>query len=436
MSAWSAARRILCIRLDNMGDVLMSTPAMQALKESAPGRHITLLTSHGAASLARHLPMVDMVWAWDAPWVKHGSGVSRQRGGDGADRADTAMMQWVQRIAAGRFDAAVIFTVYSQSPLPAALLCTTAGIPLRLAHCRENPYDLLTDWVRETEPHEQVRHEVQRQLDLVATVGADVADTRLRFQVQPADQDNVARRLLALDPLRMPGAGPMPPCVVVHPGATAASRRWPPERFAEVARALASRTGALVLVTGSNGEAPLVEAVRKLAAHPRVLGQAGALTLGEMGALIQSADVLVSNNSGPVHLAAALGTPVVDLYALTNPQHTPWQVPHRTLFADVPCRYCYKSVCPQQHHRCLADVTPQEAIDATLALLAAARADAGTGGMVASDLATVPLRPALAAGVERRIDASALALARPPVHENAAGPAGTAYAAIATSLAT
>jgi lipopolysaccharide heptosyltransferase II len=428
MSAWGAARRILCIRLDNMGDVLMSTPAMQALKESVPGRHLTLLTSHGAAGLARHLPMVDMVWAWDAPWVKHGTSVkgTQPHGGDAADHADRSLMQWVQRVAAGRFDAAVIFTVYSQSPLPAALLCTTAGIPLRLAHCRENPYGLLTDWVRETEPNEQVRHEVQRQLDLVATTGAGAADTRLRFRVLPQDQDTVARRLAVLDPLRLPGAGPVPPCVVVHPGATAASRRWPAERFAEVARALATRTGALVVVTGSASEAGVVDAVRTLAAHPRVVGQAGALTLGEMGALIQSADLLVSNNSGPVHLAAALGTPVVDLYALTNPQHTPWQVPHRTLFADVPCRYCYKSVCPQRHHRCLGDVPAQEAIDAALALLAGARADEVAGAHIGA----MPLRPAAAT----RIDFPALAAAQ--AHDAGAGSASAAYSAIATSLAT
>jgi lipopolysaccharide heptosyltransferase II len=427
MNAWSAARRILCIRLDNMGDVLMSTPAMQALKESVPGRHLTLLTSHGAAGLARHLPMVDMVWAWDAPWVKHGTGTGGgPHDGDAADRADRSLMQWVQRVAAGRFDAAVIFTVYSQSPLPAALLCTTAGIPLRLAHCRENPYGLLTDWVRETEPNEQVRHEVQRQLDLVATTGARAADPRLRFQVLPQDEHTVARRLATLDPLRLPGSGPVPPCVVVHPGATAASRRWPPERFAEVARALATRTGALVVVTGSASEAGVVDTVRSLAAHPRVVGRAGALSLGEMGALVQSADLLVSNNSGPVHLAAALGTPVVDLYALTNPQHTPWQVPHRTLFADVPCRYCYKSVCPQQHHRCLADVPAQEAIDAALALLAGARID----GLAVSDVGAMPLRPSAPATI------GFPALAAAQRREAGAGSASAAYSAIATSLTT
>ena len=77
----------------------------------------------------------------------------------------------IAELKARAFDAAAIFTVYSQSPLPAAYLCYLAGIPLRLAHCRENPYHLLTDWVPEPEPAARMRHEVQRQLDLVATVG-------------------------------------------------------------------------------------------------------------------------------------------------------------------------------------------------------------------------------------------------------------------------
>ncbi len=365
MTAWRDAKRILCVRLDNMGDVLMTTPAMQALKDSDPSRHLTLLTSSGAGALASHLPMIDTLLTWDAPWVK-GNGTG--------NRTASSVLPWAQRLQAARFDAAVIFTVYSQNPLPAALLCTMAGIPLRLAHCRENPYELLSDWVPETEPQTQVRHETQRQLDLVATVGAMPADTRLRFRVQPHDRRAVQRLLQ-----RWQGEGERESavptrCVVMHPGATAETRRWPAPRFAEVARTLAEEDGALVLLTGGVSEQALVDSVRSAADHPRVIGIAGELTLGQMGALIEHADLLISNNSGPVHLSAALGTPVVDLYALTNPQHTPWQVPHRTLYADVPCRYCYKSVCPQQHHRCLNDVDVTQVVAAARELLAGAPA--------------------------------------------------------------
>jgi ADP-heptose:LPS heptosyltransferase len=148
-----------------MGDVLMTTPAMRALKQmplrGALPRRLTLLTSKSGAQIARHIPEVDAVIRYDAPWMKS----SAAHAGD-VDRA------LVRELRDARFDAAVIFTCYSQSALPAAMLCTYAEIPLKLAHCRENPYALLSDWVCETEPQRGVRHEVQRQLDLVATVGA------------------------------------------------------------------------------------------------------------------------------------------------------------------------------------------------------------------------------------------------------------------------
>ncbi|WP_423193804.1 lipopolysaccharide heptosyltransferase II [Cupriavidus sp. H18C2] len=357
MLTWPQARRVLCVRPDNLGDVLMTTPAMQALADSAPHRALTLLTSRASAALAPHLDMIDDVIAWDAPWVRHAHDVD-------ASRLSAELAGCAARLAARNFDAAVIFTVYSQSALPAATLCSLAGIPLRLAHCRENPYALLTDWVPDPEPSNPPRHEVQRQLDLVASIGATTRDAHLRFALADADRHAVQRLLAPLVARHGRRA-----CIVIHPGATAASRRWPADRFASVARELAAQAGALVLVTGSAAEAPVVDTVCTLAAHPAVLPMAGRFTLGEMGALLAAADLLVSNNSGPVHMAAALGTPVVDLYALTNPQHTPWMVPSRVLFQDVPCRYCYKSTCPQGHHRCLADVPARDVVAAAAMLL-------------------------------------------------------------------
>jgi hypothetical protein len=121
----------------------------------------------------------------------------------------------VARLRAGRFDAAVIFTVYSQNPLPAALLCRLGGVPLRLAHCRENPYQLLTHRAEEPEPQGGIRHEVRRQFDLVATVGCRAADERLRLRV-PDEALGWARETLA-------GFGLLGSrrWALIHPGATA-----------------------------------------------------------------------------------------------------------------------------------------------------------------------------------------------------------------------
>src|SRR5207302_817299 len=118
----------------------------------------------------------------------------------------------------------------------------------------------------------------------------------------------------------------------------------------------------------SASETELVEQVRGEMGL-RSFSLTGCLDLEELAALLALAPLLISNNTGPVHVAAAVGTPVVDLYALTNPQHTPWAVPHRVLFHDVPCKYCYKSVCPEGHHDCLCRVTPQAVVRAARELL-------------------------------------------------------------------
>ena len=347
---WQQAKRILCIRLDYMGDVLMSTPAIRALKQSIPGCEITLLTSSSGEAAARFVPEIDHVIAYAAPWMK--SSAPHDPGAD---------LEMVATLRHRRFDAAVIFTVYSQNPLPAAMLCYLAGIPRRLAHCRENPYQLLTDWVREPEPQETVRHEVRRQLDLVASVGARADDERLSLRVPSADTARV------IDRLQTRGIDPAGTWIAMHPGATAASRRYPPQLWREVARMLSATLHCPLVFTGSADEAALIESIRD--GLPGTHSLAGRLDLGQLAALIALAPVLVSNNTGPAHIAAAVGTPVVDLYALTNPQHTPWKVPNRVLFRDVPCRYCYKSVCPQGDNLCLTGVSPSETVRATIALL-------------------------------------------------------------------
>jgi lipopolysaccharide heptosyltransferase II len=350
-AAWRAARDILCIRLDHLGDVLMCTPAMRALRDAAPGRRLTLLSSPGGAALLPYLPELDAALPFEAPWMKS----SRPQDGG-------ALLAMAGTLRKQRFDAAVIFTTYSQSALPAAMLCHLAGIPLRLAYCRENPYQMLSDWLPETEPWQPPRHEVRRQLDLVAGVGGAAVDERLSFSVLPADLDWARGRLAGM------GIGPRQPWLLMHPGATAASRRYPPEHWASALRLLAA-DGLPVVLTGSGDEGLLVDAIRAQAGVP-AHSLAGEATLGRLGALISLATVMASNNTGPAHIAAALGTPLVDLYALTNPQHTPWQSPSRVLFHDVPCRDCYKSVCPMGHHDCLRKVAPAQVADAVRSLLA------------------------------------------------------------------
>ncbi|HYD56796.1 MAG TPA: lipopolysaccharide heptosyltransferase II [Burkholderiales bacterium] len=339
--SWRGVRNLLAIRLDSLGDVLMTTPALRAFRETL-GCRVTLLTSGSGAAAAPYVPEIDETLVFSAPWMK-------------TARPDNDF-QLVNDLKNRAFDAAVIFTVYSQNPLPAAYLCYLAGIPRRLAHCHENPYHLLTDWVPDPEPAQFVRHEVERQLALAAAVACRSEEKRLSFRVPPASRSRVRRK------------GLKKPYVVVHPGASAPSRRYPPEHFAAAMDLVAGETGHAIVFTGDAAEEALVEGIRAAMRAPS-RSLAGKLSLGELGALIEDAELLVSNNTGPAHMAAALGTPVVDLYALTNPQHTPWLVESRVLFHDVPCRNCYKSVCPQGHNDCLRRVEPARVAAAASELL-------------------------------------------------------------------
>src|SRR3954454_15362502 len=146
-SRWPGARRVLAVRLDSLGDVLMTTPALRALRDTVPGREITLLTSSSGSRLAPLLPAVDDVITYDAPWMKASRG----------DATLTHDLGMIETLRSRGFDAAVIFTVFSQNPLPSATLAYYAGIPVRAAYCRENPYALLSDWIPDPEPAHCIR---------------------------------------------------------------------------------------------------------------------------------------------------------------------------------------------------------------------------------------------------------------------------------------
>ncbi|HEX2055142.1 MAG TPA: glycosyltransferase family 9 protein, partial [Nitrospiraceae bacterium] len=167
--------------------------------------------------------------------------------------------------------------------------------------------------------------------------------------------------------------------VAIHAGATAASRRYPWEQFAVVARRLVEDLGCTVIFTGLDSERELVESIRVRMGVPSH-SLVGRLDLAALAAFLARMQLLISNNTGAVHVAAAVGTPVVDLYALTNPQHTPWMVPHRVLSHDVPCKFCYKSICPEGHHHCLKLIPPDDVVGAAADLLNLDPIQAHSGG--------------------------------------------------------
>jgi len=315
--------RVLAVRLDNDGDVLLAGPAIRAL--AAGAEHVTLLCGPRGSQAAELLPGVDERIVWRAPWIDPEPAP--------VDRGDVEAL--VARIAAARADRAIVFGSFHQSPLPTALVLRLAGVPWIGATSVDYPGSLLDLRHRISDDV----HEVERSLDLVAAAGFPLPagdDGRLRVTGVPAQR-------------------PADRYVVVHPGASVPARAWAPERSAALVEALArDRT---VIVTGAPSERELTAYVAG-PARPGVIDLGGATNFAGLVGVIAGADAIVVGNTGPAHLAAAVGTPVVSLFAPTVPavRWRPWSVPHELLYVDVPCAGCRARTCPVPGHPCLGGV--------------------------------------------------------------------------------
>lgn len=313
---WKHAGNILCIRADNMGDVIMATPAFRALKESFPGVRLALLTSSAGAKAAPYLRDIDRTIIADLPWIKAAGPV-------------TAPARLADELKQAKFDAAVIFNNFSQSSLPPAMLAYMAGIPLRLGYSRENPYRLLTDWVPDREPFITPVHGVKRQIDLVSSIGAKAKDNRLLMDIPSASRRSL-KKILSVR-----GAALETGYIVVHPGVSEDKRRFPAAKLAEGLAELRKYTDAPVFLTGLEEDRQWEQTLLQ-ASGPGSFSLIGQLDVGQLAALIQGAELLISNNTGVVHIASALQVPTVVLYARTNPEHVPWMNRSRLLYFDVP----------------------------------------------------------------------------------------------------
>ncbi|WP_055588723.1 glycosyltransferase family 9 protein [Peterkaempfera griseoplana] len=333
--------RTLVVRLDSAGDVLLAGPAVRAAAHASG--HTALLCGPRGEPAARLLPGVDEVLVYDAPWVAL----------DPSPVDAGAVHCLVETVAGGRFDRALVLTSYHQSPLPAALLLRLAGVGWIGADSEDYPGALL-DLRHRRQDH---RHEAEAALDLAHAAGFTLPpgdDGRLRVHGVPGTEE-------------LTGPGPY---LVVHAGAAVPARAWTPARTAAAVTALAE-AGHRVVVTGSAAEAGLTAG----AAPGRAVDLAGRTDFRQLAGVLSGARAVVTGNTGPAHLAAATGTPVVSLFAPVVPAERwrPYGVPHMLLGRpDAPCRGTRARVCPVPGHPCLDAVTDAEVLAAVTALTSAA----------------------------------------------------------------
>lgn len=335
----------LLLRATNwLGDAVMTTPAVSALRGAYPRVRIVVLAKPLVAELFRHHPDVDEVMVYERPG-RHESAIGRLR--------------MAGELRRRRFDAALLL----QNAFDAALLAFLARIPERAGYATDGRWMLLTHPVRVT-PDILAQHEVEYYLRLLERLGIPrPVSPSLRVAVTDDERAAVGTRLERL------GIERGKPILAINPGATFGSaKRWYPDRFAAVADALSGEWGAAVVLLGSTAEAPLAGEIEAAMGRPPV-NLAGKTTVREMMALLSVSSFLVTNDSGPMHIGAALGVPLVAIFGPTNWRRTsPWTTRARIVRVDVDCSPCMLREC-NRGHECMLGVTPEMVIDAARNLL-------------------------------------------------------------------
>jgi ADP-heptose:LPS heptosyltransferase len=333
---------VLVARMDNCGDVLLAGPAVRAA--AASGRPVVLLCGPRGRPAAEVLPGVAAIVEWRAPWIE-----PDPMPVDPGDARDL-----VAAVRSHGVGAAAILASSHQSPLPLALLLRWAGVSRIAAVCRDHAGSLLDVRI----PGDPDVHEVQRGLAVTEALGyPSPSDDRLAVRLGADAVGGLEPRARAL----LVGGAPF---VVVHPGASAAARTLAPLQWREVTRSVAM-SGRLVVVTGTRAEAELTALVA--GRQQGVLDLTGRLDFRQLATVLARARALVSGNTGPAHLAAAVGTPVVVAFPPTVPlaRWRPWRVPHEVLGDhDVACAGCRSRICPLADQRCVSGVTGGEVVAA------------------------------------------------------------------------
>ncbi len=370
-------KRIVVRGVNWLGDAVMTTPALQRLREAFPDAHISLLTPEKLAELWQNHPSVNTVLTF---------------------RAKLSALSVARRLRKEKADTAVIFPNSQRSAIEAWL----ARIPQRVGYKRRGRNVLLTHAIK---PHNEVRmrkrteHEIRKlirakenpardtinpaahhalqYLHLVSALGANPGPVAPRLFVTPEEIDAALKHFQLEQNPRVPLFG-------MFPGAEyGPAKRWPRERFTEAATRIQKQTGCRWLIFGgANDVEPAAhilgeieyEATRlpvsgKIPSEPVALNLAGQTSLRELCALLKACSVMLTNDSGPMHVAAALGTPVVVPFGSTSAALTgpglPGNGAHELLISNAPCSPCFLRECPVDF-RCMNGIGVDEVVDATV----------------------------------------------------------------------
>ncbi len=323
-------QRICIIKPSSLGDVVHCLPILPALRAILPSSQVTWVVNAAFRSLLDSHPYLDRVIAYE----RGGSGIS--------SRGATATARLCARLLKAKYDLTIDLQGLLRSGLMTA--ATRAQVRVGMADAREGARWFYTH--RVSAPRLGL-HAVDRVLRVVAALGLEGVEPS--FHISPGEQDRLwAREILASVPR---------PCLILNLGARWLTKRWPPEHFAEIARRAAAEFGAGLVCVGARVDATLAEALRAALGPLPLLDLSGRTTLLQLAALAQESDLFVSNDTGPLHLAAAAGADVVGIYTCTDPRLTgPYGPSVTTVQSCVWCAPSFRKNCNRLE--CFAELNP------------------------------------------------------------------------------
>ena len=340
-------RKVLVARLDSVGDVLLAGPAIRAIAAGRDGEpsEVVLLAGPQGAPAGRRLPGVSEVLVWACPWISDPA----------PPLTEAATADLYGLLTASGAEEAVLLTSFHQSPLPLALLLRLHGFRRIVGASVDFAGQLLDVRLRPGEDFPEDQPEAVRALTIARAAG---------YRLPPGDSGALAVQS-GPDVSDLVGQAPY---VVVHPGAAVPSRAWPVQNATETVQLL-TEAGLRVLVTGGPGERELTAQVAGSAGQD--LG--GRTDVAALSTVLRGASVTITGNTGPAHLSAAVGTPVVSLFSPVVPavRWAPYAVPVELLGDQhAPCRDTRARSCPVPGHPCLSSITPEEVARACFRLIA------------------------------------------------------------------
>jgi heptosyltransferase-2 len=353
-----APAKILVVQPSWVGDAVMATPTLRAVRELYPDAQISYLMKRYVKPLYAGMPWADRL-------ITYRTGRTKAKAGKGQ------FFDLAARLRSARFDLAVLLPNSFQS----ALVCRMARIRRVVGYERDGRGFLLSDKLLPTKENGKFVPTpiIKYYMGLAHYLGSASRDLRMELFVTPGelrDAREVLRRGGLDADVDRPASQGRPPLILLNPGAAfGAAKLWKAEYFAELADRLIDELGATVLVSAAPKERPIVEAVKRYMRHAPVDLSNKGIDLGSLKEIVRRCDLMVTNDTGPRHIAAAMGVPVVTVFGPTHPEWTEIYYPkERQVAVKVFCGPCQKKTCPLDH-RCMTRVTPAMVFDASAGLL-------------------------------------------------------------------